>query len=286
MKTLIIGSNGLLGHYLVDVFSDWDSVAWDRNDCDVTNIKEMEKKIQNLLPTVIINATGYTQVDKAEQEIQQATMLNTTVVQALSAIAHSIDAVFVHYSTDYVFDGTRKDGYSEEDFPTDTPMNVYGATKLNGEVAVFENAPQSYLIRTQWLFGLYGKDFIDTMLSLQGKKQVSVVNDQYGVPTYARDVAEATKQLIARKHSYGVYHIVNEGGPVTWYDYARFIFETYGHSTKESIPSVTPTTTQKTVQYGTKAQRPQFSLLKNTKYPALRHWHEPVKEHILSVTER
>lgn len=282
MKTLILGSNGLLGHYLVDVLSDWDSVAWDRNDCDVTNIKEMEAKIKDLLPTVIINATGYTQVDKAEQDVQQATLLNTTVVQALSAIAHSIDAVFVHYSTDYVFDGTREEGYREDDFPTNTPMNVYGATKLNGEVAMLEHTPQSYLIRTQWLFGLYGKDFIDTMLSLRNKKQVSVVNDQYGVPTFAHDVAEATKQLIAKKHPYGMYHIVSAGGPTTWYDYARYIFETYGQHTKEKMPSVTPITTQETMQYGTKAQRPRFSLLQNTKYPALRHWKESVKDHILS----
>jgi len=290
VRILILGKNGLLGHELEKVFKNEDFIVFGHEDLDVTNKEEVFEKFMTVQPDVVINATGYTNVDLAEKEVTKATAINGYAVGVLAQAAREIDATLVHFSTDYVFDGTRPQGYTEE--AATNPLNVYGQSKEIGEKLLVEEMEMQrsehdkegryFLIRTSWIFSKHGKNFVDTMLKLaqekiekEGEKaELKVVSDQHGKPTYAVDLAQQVKWLL-ESHEYpsGIYHITNED-VTTWYDFAQEIFRL------AKIPiNVLPCTS---AEYVRPAKRPHYSALINTKLPPLRSWKEALKEYIVS----
>lgn len=261
-KILLFGAHGLLGSEIAKVFSKEHTVIkLTHKDADVTDDLQVRKIFEmHLNCDVVINATGYTKVDLAESDKEKAFEINERAVKNLVKLTAEKNIPFVHFSTDYVFDGEKKSPYTEDDPPY--PINVYGASKYAGEkhVRAYE---KSFLIRTAWLYGAYGDNFVDKMLILSRDKQtISVVNDQIGSPTSARDLAVSLLALL-KSQKYGIYHIVN-GGQASWYEFAREIFHQLG------VPIIVePTTTQ---SMNRPARRPTYSVLANTKLAPLQHW--------------
>ena len=176
---LILGAKGMLGGALTKVFADWRPTLWDQQDLDISDEQAVDRKTMELQPKVIINAAAYTNVDGCEQNNDLATRVNGLAVGYLAAAAKRIGATLVHYSTDYVFAGGKKEGYTESDKPN--TVNFYGKSKLRGEKELQTNCRQYYLIRTSWLYGPGGKNFVDTILKLaESNKEIKVVNDQFG----------------------------------------------------------------------------------------------------------
>jgi dTDP-4-dehydrorhamnose reductase len=274
MKILILGHKGMLGHELAEVFENGNELfLWDREQIDITKREEVMQKIGEFKPDVVINAAAYTAVDKAESEKDLAYKVNGCAVGFLATICKQINALFVHFSTDYVFDGESHNGY-KENHPY-KPINMYGKSKALGEKMILDIEPRYYLIRTSWLFGKSGKNFVETMLRLvtDGKK-IKVVNDQFGSPTYAKDLAEKVKKLIESRNSYGVYHITNSGF-CNWHEFALKIFELTGLK-----PDVRPVNSE---EFITPAKRPTYSMLVNTKLSPMRPWEEALKEYLIET---
>lgn len=270
---LIVGAKGMLGSMLCRVFADESPVCLDRDDIDITNLKDVQQKIRDLLPEIIINAAAYTDVDGAENHQKLAFAVNEMGVRNLAQVAKEVDAILVHYSTDYVFPGDRESGYVESDSPGPA-VNVYGESKLAGERALVEIKPNFYLQRIAWLYGPNGKNFVTTMRELaKTHDHLTIVNDQHGSPTYTWDVANATKILLAEKFPFGIYHTVNEG-IASWYDFANKIFQiTY------TTVDVKPATSN---EYSRPARRPQWSVLLNTQGPVMRPWQKALEAYLLT----
>ena len=281
----------MLGGMLQQVLSDpvkspdgdhgasWQVTAWDREDLDITNETEVRQKIIELRPEAIVNAAGYTNVDGAEDAANREICfaVNERAVGYLAQVAKELDIPLVHYSTDYVFPGDTKTGYGEDDAPGPA-VNVYGQAKLAGERALKESGAKFYLLRTAWLYGPGGKNFVDTMLKLGKEKDyLDIVEDQHGSPTFTKDVAQATKTILAEKYPFGIYHAVNFG-ETTWYDYAKKIFEITDMSVE-----VAPTTSEKFVR---PAKRPKYSILKNTRGPKLRHWQDALTDYLRNRNDK
>ncbi len=271
-KTLIIGSKGMLGQELVRVFGEdgHDVTGWDFGDIDVTDTAAAREKIVALSPDVIVNAVGYNAVDLCESdtsEFEKAWRLNSEVPGELAAIAKELGAVFVHYSTDYVFDGEQTvGGYAEDALPN--PLSKYGESKLGGEKTVAEVGGSYYVIRLAKLFGVPAtsagakRSFFAKMEEIAREKGVvSGVDDENGCFTYAPDLAAATLSLVLDSAPSGVYHLVNEG-PATWYGALRQYFNIVGIGA-EVIPVSGD-------DFSRSARRPKDSTLRNTKRPKLR----------------
>lgn len=272
MKILILGARGMLGQALVQEFTSDELTAWDKDELDITDAEQVREKIAAEKPQVIINAAAYTAVDEAETNKELAFAVNAQAVGYIAAVARDLDATLVHYSTDYVFSGDTKGGYEEEDVPAGA-INIYGESKLAGEIALRESGPRFYLVRTAWLYGMGGNNFVDTMAALaETKPELRVVNDQYGSPTYTVDVASATRLLLTgTKYSPGIYHSVNTG-VATWYELAQEVLSLLGKSVV-----LTPVST---TEYPLPARRPHYSVLKNTKGPRMRSWQQALREYI------
>lgn len=246
---------------------------WDRGQIDITEREDAAQKIGELKPDVVINAAAYTAVDKAESEKDLAYKVNGCAVGFLAAICKRINALFVHFSTDYVFDGESHTGY-KEDHPY-KPINIYGKSKALGEKMILDIEPRYYLIRTSWLFGKSGKNFVETMLKLAADgKNIKVVNDQFGSPTYAKDLAKEVRKLVESKNPYGIYHLANSGF-CNWHEFAAKIFELSGIK-----PDIRPV---KSEEFPTPAKRPIYSMLVNTKLPPMRLWEEALKDYLIET---
>jgi len=267
---LLLGKNGQVGWELHRTLSPLgEIIATDRQTLDITDFHRVRETIQTIRPRVIVNATAYTAVDKAEDEPELAMLINGTAPGVLAEEAKKCGALFVHYSTDYVFDGTKKEPYSEEDTPN--PLNVYGRTKLAGEEAI-RNVDGNYLIfRTSWVYGERGHNFYLTIRKLaKEKEEISVVDDQIGAPTWCRSIAENTVFILAqgvnREEGYSAYYEKRKGlyhmtaaGQTSWYEFARRIVETVPPE-ERILKRIIPI---KTKDYAYKAQRPLYSVLKN-----------------------
>ncbi|MDP2586474.1 MAG: dTDP-4-dehydrorhamnose reductase [Candidatus Komeilibacteria bacterium] len=270
MKILLLGANGMLGHALADVFVEEDLVLGDLPDYDITNYDDLNLKIDQIKPEVIINAAAYTNVDGCETDKELCLSVNGLAMGNLAAAAKKQQAVLIHYSTDYVFDGDNKDGYAEDE-PIN-PVNAYGVSKAKGEELIRQSGCNFYLIRTAWLYGKYGKNFVDTIIDLSVKQEeIKVVNDQFGNPTYAPDLAKATRQLMIDKKPFGVYHQTNANN-CSWYDFALRIKEIKGF---EAV--ITPVSS---AEFPRPAKRPNYSILINTKLTPLRSWQEALVEYL------
>ena len=272
----IIGSGGMLGNELSRIF-DTNVRTLTRMELDVTD-KEAVSRILAGEPKIIINASGYTDVNAAEANKDLAMQVNGKAVGYLAEAARQSGSVLVHISTDYVFDGKDADGYTEDALP-ENPLNVYGVSKLAGEEALRSVAPDYYLIRTSWIFGRDTGSFPHTMLRLAHERDMlKVVNNQHGKPTYVVDLACAIKDMADKidtpdQHSFGTYHITNED-ITTWYDYALEIFRLSGMDSKINVTAVPSS------EFPSPAKRPQYSVLINTKFPPLRSWQEALAEYL------
>ncbi len=269
---LIIGAKGMLGTALCAAFGDSKVIAWDRAECDITNAEDIREKIIAVSPKIIINAAAYTDVDGAETNKAVAFKVNGDAPGNLANIAADIGAKFVHYSTDYVFSGAKPFGYSEDDV-ANLPCNVYGASKRTGEERIRAVAQERagafvwYIIRTSWLFGPGGKNFVRTIYNAaKDTDELSVVNDQHGKPTYTHDLAVATKEIVFGTFSPGIYHVTNETPTtgITWYEFAKEIIS-QAHFATRVIPSSSASVVRA-------AKRPEFSILLSRKLPPQRSW--------------
>lgn len=277
LRVVILGSRGMLGTDLAAAFGGVAELTLlDREELDVTNGAAVTTKLTALKPDVIINATGYTDVDGAAGARELAFRLNAEAVGYLVTAAKAVGARLVHFSTEYVFDGTGPEGYNET--AAVNPLNVYGESKAAGEQHV-THYEHGYLVRSSWLYGHSpqrgkprGMNFVDTMLRLAGEKpEVRVVNDQFGKLTNTKDLAHAVVRLVGGDNAPGIYHLVNEG-VASWYEVAKEIFSLKGVTT--------PLIPISSAEYPTKAQRPQRAVLLNTKFPPLRPWQEALREYL------
>lgn len=256
MKVLVTGAHGQLGATIVADFSrDHEVVACTRADLDVTDPGAVRSLVLRARPEAIVNCAAYNHVDRAEEEPEQAFEVNALAVGSLARTAAEVDAVLVHYSTDFVFDGTAAAPYTEEDPPN--PQSAYAVSKLAGEYLA-EDAPRRYVLRVESLFGgPRGKSSLDWIVEhLAAGREVQAFTDRVVSPSYVFDVARATRELLHRRAPYGVYHCVNTG-QTTWYDLAREIARRMG-----SGAPVVPVTL---AQVPLRAPRPRFCALSNAK---------------------
>ena len=258
-KTILFGAQGMLGHALKDVFLNAQCPG--HSNVDITDQHAVMKFIAREQPAIVINAAAYTDVDRCEDNRTYAFRVNGNGPGNLAEACREVNAILVHFSTDYIFDGTQKE-YCEADRPN--PINAYGESKLLGEVSIAKNLENYRIIRTSWLYGRHGKNFVDTILALSHQMPtVRVVNDQIGKPTYAVDLANTVPEIIG--YTPGIYHITNDG-MCSWYEFACTF-----------IPNAVPCLSQ---DFPRKAKRPANSVLVNTKTSPLRHWKEAVQEYI------
>lgn len=262
MKVLLTGANGQLGKCFLDRLpKDWDIWATDTSELDITDRVAVLNAVENYKPDAIVNAAAYTAVDKAESDSKKAELVNKIGPENLAIAAARNNSFFIHVSTDYVFDGTATQPYKESDMTN--PLGVYGSTKLMGEKAVERSYPQAIILRTAWVFSEYGNNFVKTMLRLgKEKKELNIVSDQRGCPTYAGDIAQSIIELLRIKPSGGIYHYCGDR-EVSWSEFAQIIFESAIQLDKlEYTPVVNAITTE---QYPTPAKRPLYSTLSNEK---------------------
>ncbi|UCD75631.1 MAG: dTDP-4-dehydrorhamnose reductase [Phycisphaerales bacterium] len=265
MKILLTGSDGQIGWELCRTLPCLGEVtATTRSQMDLADRDAIGTTIRTLKPNLIVNAAGYTAVDRAEEEPAIAEQINGWAPGVLAEEARNIGAAIVHYSTDYVFDGARRIPYAPHDEPN--PLNVYGRTKLAGERAIIASGADHLILRTSWVYSLRHSNFLLTMLRLASDQPViRVVDDQHGCPTWSRLIARATTEIIAESLTEegghwsfegrgGVYHLAS-GGETTWCALARRIFAS---GVTECIPEVVPIATD---QYGAAAARPPYSVL-------------------------
>jgi dTDP-4-dehydrorhamnose reductase len=283
VNILLTGVKGQVGWELQrSLASLGEVVAVDREDMDLADAAAIRTKVQEIAPRVIVNPAAYTAVDRAESEPERARLINAVAPGILAEAALRCGAILVHYSTDYVFDGSKDTAYLEDDAPH--PLNVYGATKLAGEAAIRAAGVRHLILRTSWVYGLRGGNFLLTMQRLMRERtELKIVDDQIGAPTWSRLIAEATAQILAqclspargadRPEPWGTYHLTC-GGETSWYGFAAAIAELGGYPTRlNPIPSS---------DYPTPARRPTNSRLDNAKLARvfglrLPHWREALK---------
>lgn len=276
MKVLVTGANGQLGYDVVKLLnnSKYAVFPFDRMQMDITNEGIVQQTVEDIKPDVIIHCAAYTNVDGAEKDEVTAYQVNALGTKNIAKAAESVDAKLVYVSTDYVFDGVANRPYEVDDLTN--PLNNYGKTKLAGEKFVKEILDKYFIVRTAWVFGINGNNFVKTMLRL-GKEngEVRVVSDQIGSPTYTVDLAEILVEMV-NTDKYGIYHVTNSG-ECSWYEFATEIFKQAGLDVK-----VHPITTD---QYETLAKRPLYSvlsknnLLKNG-FTIPRNWRLALKDYL------
>lgn len=273
---------------------DFEMYVFDEKDLDITDHEALVAIFERISPDFVINCAAYTDVDGCEENRDMAFKVNGEAVGELAKVCKQENAILVHFSTDYVFDGAEASGYEEDDEPS--PINVYGESKLAGEKAVAQNMSDYYLVRTSWLFGENGTNFVDSMVELgRSEHKVDVVNDQIGSPTYTNDLCDAVikhflypytaalpehhkrlfdekKEKPSKKLPFGTYHLTNSG-KCSWAEFAKEIFEVKGLGVEVNEVS--------SEDFARPAKRPAYSILLNTKIEGkLRSWKEAVKAYL------
>ena len=272
MKILITGANGMLGTDLKEVLKNEEVIATDLPEVDITNKEQIVDFVNKHNPDVIINSAAYTDVDGCETNETIAYDVNVKGCENLAIAAKQSESTLVHISTDYVFNGDNTKPWEEND--KTGPISVYGKTKLQGELAIKKTFNNFFIIRTAWLYGINGNCFPKTMLDLsKNHKEISVVNDQVGSPTYTNDLAIAISQLIKTDY-YGTYHVTNSGS-CSWYEFAKLIFEL----SKIDV-EVKPVTTS---EFPRPAPRPKYSVLSNNMWK--NNGFEPLRDYKIAIEE-
>lgn len=282
MRILVLGSKGQLGCCLSDQLSDTDYevIYTSRSEIDMADLAETKAKITDLLPNIVINASAYTAVDKAEEDRQEADKVNYLAVASIAGTCSVIGCWLIHISTDYVFDGAASHPYDEN--AKTNPQGVYGVSKLKGELAIQSSGCKYLIVRTAWVYSEYGNNFLKTMLRLGADRdELSIVGDQIGCPTYAQDLAKAIVSILSGldlKSSSGVYHYCGDK-PCSWYEFALAIFleaDIHGLITPSYVKSITAS------EYPTPAIRPSYSVLDCTKIESVfdvtrSNWRDGIK---------
>lgn len=291
-KILLIGKNGQIGWELQRTLSPLGKVlSYDRQTLDLNDPQAISHLIRELTPDLIVNAAAYTAVDQAENDQAMANAINAMAPGVMAEEAKKCGALFVHYSTDYVFNGANTTPYLEDDTPN--PLNWYGKTKWEGERAIREVSGRHVILRTSWVYGTRGKNFLLTMLRLGKERELlKIVSDQIGAPTWSRSIAEATALMINRifglchpavehvdEAIWGIYHMTSEGN-TSWFGFADEIFRLSKLAKKDTnTPKLLPIETK---EYPTPAKRPHYSVLSNQKLKnqfqlAIPHWKEQLR---------
>ena len=258
-KVLVIGAGGQLGQCIKKIVAQRniaDVIFPEEGVADILNVEGLTALFEQVNPAYVINCAAYTAVDKAEDEADLAKAVNETGAKNLAELCNQFQATLVQISTDFVFEGNEVKLLKEDDIAK--PISVYGATKLDGELAVIKALDQHIIIRTSWLYSEFANNFVKTMLKLGADRdELNIIADQVGTPTYAIDLANAIFDIIQNSEKkYGVYHFSNEG-VTSWFDFAKAIFDVSG-----TIVKVNPISTS---AYPTKARRPHFSVMDKTK---------------------
>jgi len=268
MVILVTGGTGQLGQALQSISGSFPDATFhfaDSSKANITNKESLTNVFKAIHPDYCINAAAYTAVDKAESETENASLINVVGARNLAQVCHEFNAVLIHISTDFVFDGENLSQTPYTEIDVTNPQGVYGQTKRDGEIEVVKNLEKNYIIRTSWLYSDFGNNFMKTMLRLGTERSsLNVVNDQIGTPTHAVDLAKAIMKIIDfdsrnKSSSYGIYHFSNEG-KASWFDFAAKIFELNNISI-----DLQPIATS---QYPTPAKRPAFSVLDKSKIKA------------------
>ena len=264
MKILVLGCKGQLGRCLNDQLTNTDHevIYTSREQIDIADFEVTKSKILEFSPDLIINATAFTAVDKAEEDHETADLINHLAVKNIADICNQLECWLIHVSTDYVFDGNSNVPFKEDD--KTNPQGVYGETKLKGELAIQASGCKYIIIRTAWVFSEYGNNFLKTMLRLGAERnELSIVGDQIGCPTYAQDIArsivEIIPQLNSRKNN-GIYHYCGDQ-PCSWYDFAKKIMDYKGINCQ-----IHPISTD---AFPRPAERPPFSVMDKAKYKSV-----------------
>lgn len=294
MRVVILGSRGLLGKALQAAFRDHTVFAWDKDELDITDSAAVLKQLTVARADVVLNAAAYNAVDEAERSADGALLaqrLNSQAVGAVAAAARAVEAKLVHFSTDYVFDGTTGRAYAEDDSPN--PLSVYGRSKRQGEELLLKEAARGlscYLVRTSRLFGSSGvggkESFLDLVLRLaQDKKELAFIDGtEISSPTYVLDLAEAVHAMVLDKCPFGIYHRTNSG-EASWYQLAQavlmrsrqFTLDSAITTEKKTYVALRPALAGEVVR---SAPRPKYSVLATTKLPPLRPWEEALGEYM------
>ena len=287
MKVLITGANGQLGSEIKELASEYENlqcVFKDLPELDICDAEVLNTFIIDQHINAVINCAGYTAVDKAEEEALIAQKVNSEGVLNLANALKKVDGKLIHISTDYVFDGNHSQPYKESD-PV-SPVGVYGKTKRAGELLVFNSSIDAIVIRTSWLYSMYGNNFVKTMLRIgNNKKSIQVVSDQLGTPTYAKDLAKTCLDILSDAGSTNIskkgslYHYSNEG-VTSWYDFATAIMEISNIDSK-----VIPIETK---DYPTLTKRPMYSVLDKSKIKSdfkvtIPHWRDSLTNCIKKI---
>lgn len=285
MKILVTGAYGQLGSEIKDLstqYTDDGFVFVDREEMPLDDLKKVLEMVETINPDLIVSGGAYTAVDKAESEAKLVDIINHQAVATMAQWAKEHNRKLIHISTDYVFQGNSSTPLTEDE-PTD-PINIYGLSKQKGEEAIAASGADAIIIRTAWVYSSYGANFVKTMIRLMTERdEISVISDQIGSPTYARDLAQAIL-VIAHSDSWtkGIYHFSNEG-EISWYDFAVAIRELQHLDCK-----INPIATE---QYPTPAKRPRYSLLdktkiKNTFGVQVPEWKQSLAEMLVKLEEK
>jgi len=265
LNILVLGKDGQVGSSLQDLMPE--ARFWGRDDLDLEDLPEIQPRLRRHRPDLLVNAAAFTAVDRAESESLRAQRVNCQAVRELAEYCSEHGIPLLHLSTDYVFDGAKNGAYSESD-PA-SPQSIYGITKLGGERAIEAVCETYWIIRTSWVFSPVGSNFVKTMLRLGAERdQISVVDDQHGRPTCARDLANAIRQLMINWQSgaplpWGTWHYANHG-PTTWYGFAREIF---AQAVKQGLLDHAPVLNAiPTDEFPTAAARPRNSVLDTRRF--------------------
>ena len=268
MKVLVTGANGMLGRDFCSVLEDIGCfiVPVDIDTLDITNKSATIEAFKEIKPDLVIHCAAYTNVEKAENEKEKATLINTFGTENVALATSEVNATMIYISTDYVFDGNKNTPYTPQDIPN--PINHYGKTKLDGELAIQKNLKKYYIVRTSWLYGNNGKNFISTILNkAKSKENLKIVNDQIGCPTWTIELIQGILKIL--NQPYGIYHICSSG-KTSWYNFAKEIFKLKNIDNK-----ITPCTSE---EYKTLAKRPKYSVMYNNNL--LRNWDEALNDFI------
>ena len=266
-KILVTGANGMLGQDLCPILEDngFEVVETDVNNLDITNAEQVKSVLNLEKPDIVIHCAAYTNVDKAEEDLKTAELINVTGTENIAEVCAKSGITLVYISTDYVFDGTKNSPYKPDD--RINPINNYGLTKYEGEEAVRSLCEKYYIARTSWLYGHHGKNFVETMLSMADKPEIKVVDDQIGCPTWTVELANGIVKLLSKP--YGTYHVCGSGS-TSWYGFAREIFVRSGLNV-----NLVPCTTD---EFPRPAKRPKYSVMENN--GICRNWQAALKDYL------
>lgn len=284
MRVLVTGVKGQLGYDVMNELKKrgYEGIGVDVAEMDITDSEAVAKVMREVRAEKVVHCAAWTAVDAAEDQVELCRRVNALGTENIAKMCKELDIPLIYLSTDYVFDGEGTRPWEPDD-PVTEPLNVYGQTKYEGEQAIEKYLEKYYIVRIAWVFGINGKNFIKTMLNL-GKTHdtITVVNDQIGTPTYTYDLAKLLVDML-EKEEYGKYHVTNEGGYISWYDFAKEIFRQSGLTV-----NVIPVSAE---EYKAKAKRPSNSRMEKKKlsehgFDRLPTWQDALSRYLDALGER